>query len=87
MGLINICICTCIYIKVVRGNEDEGARLFSRVPTERTRGNRHKLKHMLFDSGRKGGSSTYGRKGRRLKRSTGVSLGCAERKLERQKAS
>lgn len=25
------------------GNEDEGARLFSRVPTESTRGNGHKL--------------------------------------------
>ena len=32
-----------------------------------------------------GGSAIYGRKGRRLKSSTGVSLGHAERKLERQK--
>jgi len=36
---------------------------------------------------KKGGSTTYGRNGRRLKRRTGVSLGHAERKLERQKAS
>jgi len=32
-----------------------------------------------------GESAIYGRKGRRLKSSTGVSLGHAERKLERQK--
>jgi len=37
--------------------------------------------------GETGGSTTYGRKGRRLKRSTGVSLGHAESKSERQKPS
>jgi len=37
--------------------------------------------------GKKGGPTSYGRKGRRLKRSTGVSFGCAERKLARQKPS
>jgi len=36
---------------------------------------------------KKGGSTTYGRKGRRLKRSTGFLLGRAERILERQKTS
>jgi len=37
--------------------------------------------------GKKGGLTTYGRKGRRLKRSTEVSLSHIERKLERQKPS
>jgi len=36
---------------------------------------------------KKGGSTTFGRKGKQLRRSTGVSLGHAERKLERQKPS
>jgi len=36
---------------------------------------------------KKGGSTTYGRKGRQLRRSTGASLGHAKRKLERQKPS
>jgi len=37
--------------------------------------------------GIKGGSTTYGRNCKQLKRSTGVSLGHAEKKLERQKLS
>jgi len=37
--------------------------------------------------GKKGGSTTYGRKGRQIKRSAGVLLGRAERILERQKPS
>jgi len=36
---------------------------------------------------KKGGFTTFATKGRELKRSTGISLGCAERKLERQKPS
>ena len=36
---------------------------------------------------KKGESINYGGKGRQLKRSTGVSLGGAEKKLERQKPS
>jgi len=39
-------------------------------------------RELLLGSQEKGASTTYGRKGRRLKRSTGVSLGHAERKLK-----
>jgi len=36
-----------------------------------------------WDSGKKGEFTTFGRKGRQLRKSTGISLGYAERKSER----
>ena len=36
------------YEYLMEGNGDERPRLFSVAPTNRTRGNRHKLKHMKF---------------------------------------
>lgn len=36
------------YKYLVRGNEEEAVRLFTLVPTEKTRGNGHKLKNMTF---------------------------------------
>lgn len=33
---------------LVRGNEEEAVRLFTLVPTEKTKGNGHKLKNMNF---------------------------------------
>jgi len=44
-------------------------------------------RELLLGLRKKRGCTTYGRKGRRCKRSTVVSLGHAERKLERQKPS
>jgi len=40
-----------------------------------------------WDSGKKGEFTDYGRKGKKLKGSTGVSLGHTERKLDREKPS
>ena len=37
-----------VYKYLKGGNEEEGARLFSVVPSDRTRGNRHKLKCRKF---------------------------------------
>jgi len=45
------------------------------------------LTRCLLDSGKKGGSTIYGRKGKQLKRHIGVLLGHAERKLERKEPS
>jgi len=44
-------------------------------------------RELLLGLRKKGGPTTYGRKGRQLKRSTGVLLRHAERKLESQKPS
>ena len=37
-----------MYKYLTGGNEDEGARLFSVMPSDKTRGNGHKLKHRRF---------------------------------------
>lgn len=37
-----------MYKYMMGRNEQEGARLFSVVPTDKTGGNGHKLKHMKF---------------------------------------
>ena len=38
-----------MYKYLMRGKEEEGARLFSAVPTDRTRGNGHRLKTRKFN--------------------------------------
>ncbi|KAK4830615.1 hypothetical protein QYF61_012340 [Mycteria americana] len=39
---------TNVYKYLMGNNEDKGVKLFSVVLTDRTRGKRHKLKHMKF---------------------------------------